>query len=308
MGFKNKATLLQKNVVYEELKFKDYKNFIKSFFGDEIDPEIIFLNTKQVLLTTTCLSEQEIKNLNFIDYLLLLLNIRSTSIGNIVNLYTTDDNGTQLKIELLINSVVENITSKIDKKLLEPTTTNDITIQYKLPSVEDILFFETSTNCSVPTFFVQKIQFKNEDINLDLYSYKDREQLIKSLPVKVALVIDQKVSNIYTVLNALNLFETIKSETFNRTLPITTNSEILAFIIKLLFNTDLEGLYNSFFVLCKAGNLTGEFLNNCSPGEFYLFTKKIEEMNQQNKSSNTQQQYGSDNLPPINSEADFGFE
>ena len=180
-------------------------------------------------------------------------------------------------------------------------------ISTNINEIPYILFFENTTNCSVPTFFVHEIKFKEEHVNLNLYTYEDREKLIKSLPVKVALLIDQKVNNIYTILNSLNLFETTKSDTFNKNLPITTNSEILAFVIKLLFNTNLEGLYNSFFVLCKAGNLSGEFLDNCSPGEFYLFTKKIEEMNQQNKTSSNQQN-NAGNLPPINSEADFGLE
>jgi hypothetical protein len=311
VGFKNIATLLQdKRVIYKELKLKDYRNLVKSFLGDEIDPETVFVNTDSILQLTTELTSNEINNLNFVDYILLLLHIRSTSIGNHINLYTETNENKQLKIELFINNLIDIIFECFSSNILQDTIYNDIIVSYRLPTINDILFYEKNDICSVPTFFVQQVYINHENnVNLLKYSYEEREKIIQTLPVKIALLIDQQVNKIYTALNKINFFKSISSKKFNKVLPFNTNTELLAFLLKLVFNTDLENMYNNIFILCKGANLNGMFLDNCSPGEFYLFTKKFEELNQQqNKQENTQQ-YGSNNdLPPINSEADFGLE
>ena len=93
---------------------------------------------------------------------------------------------------------------------------------------------------------------------------------------------------------------------FDKALPFTLNSEILGFVYKLVYNTNLENIYDCMFALAKAANFSCEFLDNCSPGEFYLFVKKLEQLNaQQQQASNEQNSVIQNDLPPITSEADF---
>mgnify|MGYP000222916683 CR=1 FL=1 len=96
------------------------------------------------------------------------------------------------------------------------------------------------------------------------------------------------------------------------------NIKNLCTFIKLLFNDQLLSIYENIFALCKLGNFTPEYIENCTPGEYILFVKKLEQLNK----TNTQQPsndmninngepldsydsinpYESDDLPPITSE------
>jgi hypothetical protein len=74
-------------------------------------------------------------------------------------------------------------------------------------------------------------------------------------------------------------------------------------------------LYDNIMILCKLNHFTPEYIENCTPGEYLLYMKRLEEMNsksQQNEnSSNFAEEvineesfnpYENDNLPPITSE------
>ena len=62
------ADLLQGPVVFEELCLKQYRQLLKCFLGDEVSTDLIFNNTNNILKELTNLTQQQIDNLNFIDY------------------------------------------------------------------------------------------------------------------------------------------------------------------------------------------------------------------------------------------------
>jgi hypothetical protein len=101
--------------------------------------------------------------------------------------------------------------------------------------------------------------------------------------------------------NSINLLSSIKSDKFDKNLPLTLNSQIIAYVIKLVYNTSLESVYEFMFALSKLAYFSCSFLDNCSPGEFYFFTKKLEEINAKQQ-QNTSQTKSADILPPITSE------
>jgi hypothetical protein len=48
----------------------------------------------------------------------------------------------------------------------------------------------------------------------------------------------------------------------------------------------LLSLYENSIMLCKVGNLTPEFIENSTPGEYILYIKKLQEIISVNKNSN----------------------
>lgn len=306
MRFKTKVQLLQSTQELQELKLKEYRTFVKCFLGEENDPEVTFLNAKEVIRKCCKINKNKIDKLNFIDFMLLMFYIRSISIGDLAVLYANNDDDQQLKIELSLNSINNLIYDIVPRSYFDPQKIENVTILYQLPTIQEILYFENNNDISIPTFFVQSVNINNLTINLNDYSYQDREKIIKQLPVKVALQIDKYVYKLFDLFKTTNLLQNLQSEKFNKTLPFTANSEILSFIIKIIYNTDLENIYNGLFVLSKAANLNSAFLDNCSPGEFFLFAKKFEEANQQNtKDNRDSSNYTEDDLPPIVSEGGF---
>lgn len=304
MRFKIKAQLLQNTQELQELKLNEYRNFVKSFIGEEVNSETIFLNSDQVIKKTTKIPLSKIQKINFVDYMLLLFYIRSISVGDLITLYTTEKTDVQFKINISLNSVIDLIFNNIPTDFFIPYTFQNITIHYQLPTIQEIMYFEQSNDISIPTFFIKEITSSNFTVNLNQLQYIDREKIVKQLPIKLALQIDKHIQDFYKHLNKINLLESIENKNFNKSLPFTTNSQILAFLIKIIYNTDLENIYNGLFILSKATNLDGTFLDNCSPGEFFLFAKKLEEMNQ-TKTQQGDESNSPDNLPPITSEADF---
>jgi hypothetical protein len=303
VSFITKAQLLNNSVTFQELKFKDYRNLLKCFLGDEINSELIFTNINSILRNTCTLTNDEILNLNFIDYLILILNIRSVSLGNIVQLYAESTNNQQLRIDLNLVNIINILIQSFFISDLTSIEYNDIEIILKIPTITDILEFENN-KLTINTFFISSIKIKKQDINYQQLTYTDKDKVVKSLPIKLILKIDTQIESFLQKLNNINLLENLSNKDFDKELPLGFNSQILAFIIKLIFNNDLNSIYSNLFALSKGANFNCEFLDSCSPGEFYIFVKKFEEILQTQQTSNNE----SDILPPINSEADFSVE
>lgn len=305
----SQASLLQKEVEFKELTLSQYRQLLKCFIGDEIDSKFIFTNTNNILQSLTNLTEKEIKQLSFVDYFLILFNIRQISIGDVVSLYVFDNEQKQIKAEIRIQNLINEISNNEIKKLLMSESTDVGEIFYRLPTIEEIFYLENSSDTSLYTFFLQKIKFSNTEINLENYSFIEREQIVQKIPVKVMTCLTKRTQELISSFNKLNLLKSINNETFDKILPFTLNSEILGFVYKLVYNTNLENIYDCMFALAKVANFSCEFLDNCSPGEFYLFVKKLEQLNaQQQQTSNSQNSVLQNDLPPITSEADFGLE
>ena len=303
MSFITKAQLLNNSVTFQELKFKDYRNLLKCFLGDEINSELIFTNINSILRNTCTLTNDEILNLNFIDYLILILNIRSVSLGNIVQLYAESTTNQQLRIDLNLVNIINILIQSFFIPDLTSIDYNDIEITLKIPTITDILEFENN-KLTINTFFINSIKIKKQDINYQQLTYTDKDKVVKSLPIKLILKIDTQIESFLQKLNNINLLENLSNKDFDKELPLGFNSQILAFIIKLIFNNDLNSIYSNLFALSKGANFNCEFLDSCSPGEFYIFVKKFEEILQTQQTSNNE----TDILPPINSEADFSVE
>ena len=302
----SQATLLQKEIEFKELNLSQYRQLLKCFIGDEIDLKFVYSNTNNILHTLTDLTDKEIKQLSFVDYFLLLFNIRQISIGDSVSLYVFDNEQKQLKVDLRVQNIINEISNAEIKKLLIPENTDIGEIYYRLPTIEEILFLENSSDTSIYTFFLQKIKFSNTEINLESYSFEEREKIVQKIPVKIMTCLTKRTQELIKHFNNLNLLKSINNEMFDKALPFTLNSEILGFVYKLVYNTNLENIYDCMFALAKAANFSCEFLDNCSPGEFYLFVKKLEQLNaQQQQASNEQNSVIQNDLPPITSEADF---
>jgi hypothetical protein len=299
------ADLLQSSLDFKELDLKQYRQLLKCFLGDEVYTDLIFNNTDNIIKELTSLSYKQINNLNFLDYCLLLFTIRQVSIGDTVSLYAEDIEQKQLKIDLRISKVIEQIIDKKIVDLLIPETIDQCYLEYRLPSIREILILEKEKDIySFYTFFLKSIKFSKSTINLEDYTFKEREEIIQKIPVKVMTGLTKRTHAIVEYCNKINLLQSLNNKTFDKKLHLTLNSQIIAFVIKLIYNTSLESIYELMFALSKAANFSCSFLDDCSPGEFYFFTKKLEEISARQQESNNLNAEGS--LPPIVSE--FGLE
>jgi len=300
------AELLFNTITFNELTVRQYRQMLKCFLGDEIYPELIFNNVNNILNELTSLTITEINNLNFLDYCLILIYIRQTSIGSSIFLYTENDKHEQVKIDLQLNDVIKLLKHDELFNLLQPETIDECTIEYRLPTIEEIILLEKQNDVySVYTFFLKTIKFSTTTINLENYSFLEKENIVQKLPIKIMSILTKRSHLLINFCNNINLLQDVNNSIFNKKLPLTLNTQIIAYIIKLLYNTSLESIYEYMFVLSKAANFSCSFLDECSPGEFYYFTKKLEEVSAKQQLEQNQNKNNSDILPPINSDFDL---
>lgn len=300
------AQLLQSTINFKEISLCQYRQLLKCLLGDEVLTDLIFNNTDNILKQITTLTQNEINNLSFLDYSILLFNIRQTSIGDSVYLYI-EENNKQVKIDLRISNILKQIFNTNLKQLLNSEVIDNCKIEYRIPSINEIITLEKEKDTySLYTFFLKTIKVSNTVIDLETFSYKERENIAQKIPVKVMTALTKRTHSIIETCNRINVLESVKSDIFNKELQLTLNSQLLAYIIKILFNTNLESVYEYMFALSKMANFSCTFLDECSPGEFYFFTKKLEEVTTKQQQQEQQLQNSSDSLPPINS--DFNLE
>jgi len=237
--------LSSKQVVYKELKLKQYKTILKCLIAEPIDISNLFLNLNSILKALTNLTEEEILNLNFLEYFLLLTEIRITSIGNYIFAVSKIGN-TSLNIEIPLNKTLEEIKRCINN--FKPFKYENL--NFVIPKIKDII--------DSKDFLC--IEEKNV-IDLPVLHFKKINQAIK------------KFNNYF---EQFYFFESTANKKYSLRLSISLDSYIN--LIKILYNENLLSIYDNIYYLSKICNFSSEYLENCTYGEFKIFVKKTEEI------------------------------
>lgn len=313
------AKLLHKTVLIKELSFKSYRNLLKCLIDENISKKILFKNFNQIILETTDLSISDITSLTYIDYLLLLIYIRAYSFSDALTLQLQEEDQQPFNINLSLNDTIEYLHEQI--LLLQPfkAVFNDIVIELQLPSINDIYNIRDSFQVSIFYFFIKSIKTKNDIIEFSQLSNNNKDIVIENLPTNIFSLIKQKIEILIKELNKLNFFETISSKEFNKQIPILPDWSNIFYILRFIYNNSLENVYDYIYILTKIGNFSSEYLDKCTPGEVFLYIKKLEEsyskttvnepkQNMDFSDSSLENEPPFDNLPPVNIEkptADF---
>jgi hypothetical protein len=319
-SFINKALTKNDEVFYKELKVKHLKTIYKTLIGEDPDPEVILINFNNILQKITNLPIQKIKSLDFISYLLLLLEIRKTSIGGSIFAELQNSN---TKIEINIDKIKEQILEIYNNNCLPPEKNNkNLEVQYCLPTFKDLITINKQKDInSILIFFIDKLVINNVNIDFKNTSIECKNTIFDQIPAKTTSTIIKNVVTVIENFNNVNLLSYI-TDLKNVVLPLNLNIKNLIILLKFLFGEQLLSLYENIFALCKLGNFTPEYIENCSPGEYFLLIKKLELLNKNETSSqpsdnfeNVQDDfeneldsinpYKSSDLPPITSKANF---
>jgi hypothetical protein len=310
VNFSSKTQLSNQNLIYfNELKVKHLKTIYKCLLGEEIDKDILFYNLSNILNELT---KEEVSNLNFVDYFILLLEIRILSIGNSIKIQIQEN--TTLEVNLM--EVLNSLQNFELFELLQPENyDNKIKIYYRLPNILEVCDLYTNQH-NLIYFFLDKIVI--DDVCFELKKNPNIEKIVNSLPAKIFAKIHKKIQSFVNYFNGVNLLS-YNPHIKDATIYFNLNIKNLCLIVKLLFGDHLMALYENIFALCKLGNFTPEYIENCSPGEYLLYVKKLEEIS---KPKNEHQMphslepdlfgdtpieeplnpYESSNLPPITSQ------
>ena len=234
--------LSNKQVIYKELKLKHYKTLLKCLIGDQIDVSNLLLNVNNILQDITNLTLDEILNLNLLEYLLLLTEIRITSIGSTIFAVSKSSKHT-FNIEIPLNKTLDEIKSCINN--YEPLFFKNL--NFVIPLVKDI---------------VNKKEF--------LYIKED----VTNLPVRYLKDINQGNKKFNSYFQQYYFFNLPTNKQYS--LKLSVNLKDFIELIKILYNENLISIYDNIYYLSKLCNFSAEYLENCTYGEFKIFVKKTE--------------------------------
>lgn len=274
--FSIKSVLTDRVVFFNELKVKQYKTILKSIFGDELDYEAAFTNISNVIAQITNISLNEINSLSFLDYFLLLFEIRSNSIGGSIIAETTDNNST--KIDINIQKLINHLHSIDLKAILQPDIVNNVTISYKIPSIKNIIEINANDIESVYYACLKSISLNSKLVSFQDYSKDEIKDILNKLPTIYTTTIIKRVQNLIETFNNVNLIGHLKGLE-DKQLIFNFNIKNLGIILKLLFGEELLSLYENIFTLAKDANIPPQYIEECTPGEYYLYVKKLEAEN-----------------------------
>jgi len=307
-SFVSKIKICDKTLYCKELKVKHHKTILKSLLGNTPDYESAFYNISNILTELTNIKFEEINQLNVIDYFLLLFEVRSLSIGSSIAAETTGEK--VIKLKLNVSKFSECLKNINIEDLLQPETVDNIIIEYKLPTIQDIVNIDINSQETVYKLFVKSLIVKDLYVDLTDIDSNTYIKILEYLPAKVASCFNKRSQNLISKFNDINLLSYLPGLK-NEQLVFNFNINNLGSILKLLFGEQLLTLYSNIFTLCNQGNLTPEYIENCTPGEYILFVKKIEEINQTSKASLPldinvpTQNFGYPDVPTATSKSEF---
>ena len=275
VNFISKSSISSKDIYFNELKVKHLKTIYKSLIGEDLQFDIIFNNLNNILQDIV---KENISNINFIEYFILLFEIRCNSIGNIIFGELPEKNNTKIEINIL--KFIEILNEFNTNNILEPDTIDNVTVNYKLPTVIELILIEkTTTIDNIYPYFIDDLIINNTSLVKNLETI-NKNKILENIPAKITSKVINRVQQILKKTNELNLLSATHGMT-DKFLPLNCNIKNLAYIVKFLFGNQLLSLYENIFALCKAGNLTPEYIENSTPGEYLLFVKKLEILSKQ---------------------------
>jgi len=236
-----------KNIVFKELKLKDYKTILKCLISEPIDTDSLFLNLNNILVKITNLTLNDLLNLNLLEYLLLLTHIRITSIGSaIFGVYNEEEQS--INVEIPLYKTIEDIKNCLNNFKEEVYKDSTITLTTTIPIIRDILDNKKILHIkehtgNLPLKYLKRINKLTSSYNNFFKEYYFYKSPIKKYSIYISLEIEK-----YTQL------------------------------IKVLFNEDLLTVYDNIYYLCKISQLSPSYLEKCTYGEFKIYVKKTEEL------------------------------
>jgi len=315
-AFSIKLALTDREALFSELKVKHYKTILKSLFGDELDYENTFINISNVISQISNLSLAEINTLSFLDYFLLLFEIRSNSISSLIIAETTDNNS--IKININIQKLIEHLRNIDLRYLLQADIINNITILYKLPTIKELIEMNLTEIESIYCTCLKSITLNNKTINFQKYNKFEIKKILDRLPSIYTTCIIKRVQIFIDTFNNVNLISHLKGLE-DKQLIFNFNIKNLGTILNLLFGENLFSLYENIFLLAKNANLPPQYIEECTPGEYHLYIKRLEAENK-TTTSITNNDFTNDNftnddssidlfdipeMPPVTSVASF---
>jgi hypothetical protein len=263
---------LKKNIKIKEINNYYYIDILKFIQNNSLFDLVNYFD--HVISENT---DSEIKNLSNLDKFCILLEMRSISLGNIIEFYI--DN-THVKYNLF--DICKNIQNLNLKN--ETISIGDLIFELSLPKK-----FILDANEDI----IQKCILKINDLDCNLISEDEKDALYKMIPASVYTDIKQFIINNTNYIEEKNIFNTELLDTLKDFKINPFNNSLIEFI-KAIYNDNLMNFYELQFNLITKMNISYDHFMSMTFNESRMY---VAMQNKDTKKQEEAQKKSQGNLP-----------
>lgn len=283
------SELSKETLICSELQVKDYKEILKSSYGEDVNMQLFIETLCEVFATISKKTPDYFKNLNLIDLFCFLLDVRVNSQGDECKVIITRDD-TKMTLSLRLDYIKEelkalfgSITKRIDQ--------GAISIVFECPSIQRILQPAKEEYLA----FIRGCYIKREERTqfVEITTNEQAEQLIEKLSPKTLMHIIDQFEQFYRVFYNVNFLSRYSIP--NQRLSFVPSLDSLLWYTKLTFSESLETFYSNLFYLSHLGNMGADYIENAVVGEYNYFVGQLRQTLASKNSSEDSNQNMQDN-------------
>lgn len=293
-------TIGEKTYSCKELEMGNYKEILKATYGDSPNQLTVSQNICHILSNLFSKPYNYFyKEINVLEVYLLLLHIRVNSLGNLTDV-TLTENKQKTNVKINFNKILKRLTELfIQCDNVELELNKKITISLSLPSLEKLL----DKPEDYTSLYTKKISIKQSSTNtLTFTEYSDIQSLLDNISAKHTTSLIQGINQIIENINKVNLLDFTNMK--NQILVFSPVIDSFVWFVKFIYSESLDVLYNNLFHLSYTGKIDLNYLEKCTPGEYFYFTNKLQQTLKEQQTS-SQNQEGFTHKEPLMDAADY---
>jgi hypothetical protein len=238
-------------------------------------------------------NKEDFLKLNIIDYILFLAKLREVTIGEDLELYVKEANVSDMpvKFNLKISSFIQRLYSLAKECLPNNNLTFDnFNVEIDWPNLQEEEFFlkkipqdslslADKVISSIP-YFIKKITFDSNCINLINLNFEERTQIYNKLPFSIRQNIQSLIIEAVLKLKNGDVWNVKHLQEFSNGIDLYSIS--YQGILRLFFSDDISGILEEYYMLASKG-VVPFYLDSISVAErkvyMTLFAKELEALN-----------------------------
>ena len=284
--------LVDRTIMCSEMTVKQYKEFLKSIYGDEPDYDSFALMFASMLSELTDLSKDEILDLSIIDIFLIVLEIRMYALGNRCSVSIQLEDESKANLDLSLALIVDDLKAVEFKRFQTSIEQKNITVHLSPPSFRR--FKEEAPEGEEHLMFIDSVEIHSINDSRKITTHETAKMVSDNLSPKHNVMISKRFVEYLTAMSEVDLLVHYKIK--NRTLKFTPTFKTLMWYIKLFFSEPLNTLYDNLFYLSYRAHIDPSYIEQCTPGEYIYFIKKLEQVLHDQRQANDGDT-GNTNLP-----------
>lgn len=258
--------ITEEPLIFSELKVKEYKDILKSTYGDKPCLEGFLETLYDVLFSLGNKERNFYKELNVFQLFQILTKIRIFAFGEECSVSITKE-GANCTLHLNLENILEDTKKSLENFQSINVEEDGVCITFGIPTPERFI----SKIEDEYLYFITSFTAKNKTILVKDNS--SAKMLVDKLSPKFTLKLIKHYMDLADTLKSVNLLK--RYQITEQKLVFAPSIESLLWFTKLYFNEALDSFYESIFFLCHEGNIDANYIERCTPGEYIFLAKKL---------------------------------